>query len=89
MNEKHYSILYALITVVVVFFASTLQIPALRIFSSSMQSVALWLLTNVLLMVCLYGVKFDVLKEIIEEKNAALAQVIGLFAVATAIVIHG
>jgi hypothetical protein len=89
MNEKHFSVIYTLITVGVVYLASKFGIPALRIFSSSMQSVALWLLSNIGLVVFLNGLGCDVHREITEDGNVALGLMVGLYSVGIAIVIHG
>jgi hypothetical protein len=89
MNEKHYTILYAVVSFAIVYLASILGFPPLRIFSSSMQSVALWLVTMVGLVYFLNGVGYDVHKEIAIEHNTGMALLVGLYGIAIAIVIHG
>lgn len=89
MNEKFYTFIMSLITIVIVYFATQIDIPAIRIFASSLQSLALWQFANVVFIMSLYGFKFDVVEEIIENKNLPLATLCGLFAIGSAIVIQG
>lgn len=88
-NEKHFTLLYAVITIGVVYLASILPYPALRIFGSSAQSVALWLASNIGLIYFLNGVGCDVHEEITKQHNTALGIMIGMYGIALAIVIHG
>jgi sugar phosphate permease len=89
INEKHFALIYVLVAGILAYAAMTLPISPLRILSSSANSVALYMGTLVCFVYFLYGTGQDVMKEIFDENNTALAQLIGLFAVGLAIVIHG
>jgi tellurite resistance protein TehA-like permease len=89
VNEKHFTFIYVLLVLGLGYAAMTLPISPLRILSSSANSVALYLTTLVGFSYFLYGTGRDVIKEIFDENNAAVAQFLGLFAIGLAIVIHG
>lgn len=89
LNEKHFTIIYTILTIIIIYIANLFPIPAIQILGSSAQSVALWLLSNAGLIYFLNGTGCNVYKEIIEDQNTSLGLMIGLYSIGIAIVIHG
>jgi hypothetical protein len=89
LNENFFTLIYVLLTIGVAYLAMTLPISPLRILSSSANSVALYLVSLIGFIFYLYNTGRNVMEEIFDEHNIALAQFLGLFAVGLAIVIHG
>jgi hypothetical protein len=87
VNQNHFVVGYILVTLGLVYFANTVPYPALRIFSSALNSIALWLGTMIGLVYFFNGTGCDVHKEIVDEHNVALGILIGLYGLAIAIAI--
>ena len=88
-NEKHFTILYTVSTIVLIYIINMFPIPQLQILGSSAQSVALWLLSNAGMIYFLNGTGYNIHTEIAKEHNVALGLMIGLYSIGIAIVIHG
>jgi hypothetical protein len=87
INQNHFTLVYIIITLGLIFAANNVPYPALRIFSSALNSIALWLGTMLGLVYFFNGTGCDVHKEIVDEHNVALGILIGLYGLAIAIAI--
>jgi hypothetical protein len=87
LNQNHFIAAYIIVTLGLVYAANNVPYPALRIFSSAANSIALWLGTMLGLVYFFNGTGCDVHKEIVDEHNIALGILIGLYGLAIAIAI--
>lgn len=96
-NQIHFTILVAVITVVLVYYVCNNLAPessglggaAVRISSSSLQNCALWLVMTVSFIEFLNGLKCNVYHEIINEHNTSLANLVGFAMLSMAYCIVG
>ena len=76
INETHYSIAYIIVTAITIVLATVYGITIAEVIAGILVKSAIYIVSSTVLLKALMGQKVNILKEILEENNIALAIVV-------------
>ncbi|MDD2230717.1 MAG: hypothetical protein PHY48_15125 [Candidatus Cloacimonetes bacterium] len=79
LNEQHFNLGYIILTAVIMIINAQFGFISFEIIAGIMIKSSIFVATTVIFLKTLMGVKFDVLKEIKDDQNIALAIVLAGF----------